>query len=327
MLIETDYSALATAGQDGLPLKVGGGVVAIGNFDGVHRGHQELLAEGRALADVLGEHLIALTFDPHPRRHFQPQQPPFLISDKVLKIEHLAAAGADTIVQMRFDALLASVTAEDFIRNILLNALQAKHVIVGNNFVFGAGRGGNVEMLQKWGREKGFAVTAMPQVTDLGGKRISSQIVRDAIKNGHMATAEELLNRPWIVRGVVERGDQRGRTIGFPTANIALHEYMVPKYGIYAASVQIEGETLWRDAVLNIGIRPMFELQYPLLEVYLLDFNGDLYGKTLRVAFYDFIRAEAKFNGLEALKTQIGEDVKSAKEILRNRKSLGIINA
>ena len=334
MLIETDYSALARAGQDGLPLKVGGGVVAIGNFDGVHRGHQALLAEGKALAGVLGKPLLALTFEPHPRRHFNPQQPPFLLGDPVLRTALLHQAGADHVVQLRFDMLLAAVTAQEFIQNILLNALQVQHVIVGNNFVFGTKRGGDVAMLQAWGREKGFAVTAMPQIADVGGVRISSQAVREAVKNGQMATAEELLGRPWILRGEVVRGDQRGRELGWPTANIGLAEYIPPKFGIYAARVQIEGEPegtekggTWYDAVLNIGIRPMFALTLPLLEVHLLDVQKDLYGKQLRVAFYDFIRAEAHFSSLDVLKAQIARDAKAAREILRNRPPLGIIGA
>lgn len=321
MLIETNYSALARAGQDGLPLKTAGGVVAIGNFDGVHKGHRALLAEGKALADVERVNLVALTFDPHPRRYFQPQQPPFLLNDITLRSEHLQQAQVNAIVQMKFDALLAGVTAEDFIEEILLNCLQAKHIVVGNNFVFGAQRGGDVELLQKWGRNRGFAVTAMPQVVDAGGIRISSQSVRDAIKNGQMARAEDLLGYSWVLRGEVVRGDQRGRELGWPTANIALSDFVTPKFGIYAARVQIEGEEggKWYDAVLNIGIRPMFALVTPLLEVHLLNVQKELYGKILRVAFYDYIRAEANLPNIEALKAQIALDAEAAKTILRNR--------
>ncbi len=325
MLIETDYSALARAGQDGLPLRVGGCVVAIGNFDGVHKGHQALLAHAKALADQDGVPLVALTFDPHPRRYFKAQQPPFLLTDTTLRAEYLAACGVETIVQMRFDMLLANATAEEFIEHILLHALQVKHVVVGNNFVFGKDRGGNVKTLRLWGEKHGFTCVPMAQVTDAASVRLSSQYARDAIKNGQTATAEDVLGRPWVLRGKVVRGEQRGRTIGWPTANIALDEFIHPKFGIYAARVTIEGEEGVYDAVLNIGIRPMFALATPLLEVHLLDTQQNLYDKILRVHFHDFIRAEADLPNLHALKAQIADDAAAARRILQNRDGLGII--
>jgi riboflavin kinase / FMN adenylyltransferase len=318
MIIETDYRALSTAGQDGLPLRACGGVVVIGNFDGVHKGHQALLAEGRALADVLGVSLVVLTFAPHPRFYFKPDQPPFLLSDEVLKHEFLEQCRVDAVVQLTFDAILSSVTAEEFIQNILLNGLQAKHVVVGNNFVFGHKRGGDVEMLQKAGREHGFAVTAMPAVTDVTGERISSERVRDALRHGRMASAEELLGRPWIIRGEVMHGDKRGRTIGFPTANVRLDRFLPPKFGIYAARVTIEDTRLVYNAAVSIGIRPMYQVTSPLLEAYLLDFDGDIYGKTIRIALSDFIRPEQKFMDLDELKAQIGQDVNETRRILQN---------
>jgi riboflavin kinase/FMN adenylyltransferase len=314
MLIETDYRALAHAGKDGLPLNLCGAVVVIGNFDGVHRGHQALLAEGKALGAPLDAKLVVLTFAPHPRRFFKPDQPPFRLSDNVLRAEALMQAGADGIVVLKFDAILAQVPAKDFVETILLRALQAKHVVVGNNFVFGHKRGGDTELLQKMGRELGFGVTALPVIAEEGA-RLSSQSVRDAIQKGRMAAAENILGRPWEIRGTVIRGDQRGRTIGFPTANMSLGEFQHPAYGVYAVQVTVEGGGTYKG-VANIGIKPSFGLHAPLLEAHLFDFNGDLYGKTLRVALREFLRPEEKFGGLDALKEQIALDAARAREIL-----------
>jgi riboflavin kinase/FMN adenylyltransferase len=316
MLIETDYRALTSAGQEGLPLKACGGVVAIGNFDGVHKGHQALLAEGRALAEVLQVPLVVLTFAPHPRFFFKPDQPPFLLSDTVLKVEKLQQVGADAIVQLKFDAILANVTAEEFIRHVLIEGLQAKHIVVGDNFMFGHKRGGNVEMLQKAGREHRFGVTAMPAISDFTGQRVSSERVREALRHGQLASAEELLGRSWEIRGTVIHGDKRGRTIGYPTANVMPGDFLPPKFGVYAAKIMIEETGGTYHAAVNFGIRPMFEIPTPLLEAYLLDFSGDLYGRTLRVAFVEFLRPEQKFLGLDDLKIQIEKDVQQTREVL-----------
>jgi riboflavin kinase/FMN adenylyltransferase len=314
--IQTDYRGLAHAGQEGLPLRLNGGVVAIGNFDGVHLGHQALLQRERQLADEKNMRLLALTFSPHPRRFFQADQPPFLLSDSILRRDYLEQAGVDAVVELTFDGVLARTTAEDFVKHILVDAMQAKHIVVGENFLFGAGRTGDVKLLKEMGKKHGFEVTALPLMKDIDGKRLSSEQVRAAIRNGHMVTAEQLLGRPWLTRGEVIRGDQRGREWGFPTANMVLQEFLAPKYGVYSARVQIEPEGEWYKAVMNFGIRPNFVLPFPLLEIHVLDFAGDLYGKVLRVEWRDFMRPEKRFATTDLLKKQIAEDVKRAKELL-----------
>lgn len=314
--IQTDYRALAHAGQEGLPLRLGGGVVAIGNFDGVHRGHQALLACERKVADTHHEPLVALTFSPHPRRFFQPELPPFLLSDSVLRRDYLLQAGADTVVDMTFDSVLARTEAIDFVTHILVGALHVRHIVVGENFTFGAGRRGNVDLLRQMGQLHGFEVTGMTLAADLSGQRVSSERVREALRHGHMATAEDLLGRPWQTRGEVIRGDQRGREWGFPTANMLLHEFLPPAFGIYAARVQVEGSAAWHKAVMSFGKRPNFLVPQPLLEAHILDFEGDLYGRMLRVEWRDYLRPEKRFASEALLRAAIAEDVQRARELL-----------
>lgn len=311
MIIETEYRALTSAGQEGLPLKVSDAVVAIGNFDGVHLGHRALLAHGRAIADKEGWRLVVLSFSPHPRHFFRPDQPSFLLADPVQKLEELTKAGADDIVILHFDAVLADVSAEDFITDVLKDALVAKHVVVGDNFLFGKGRAGTIATLV----ESGLAVSPLPAITDLGGQRLSSERVRAALRGGYVASAEDLLGRPWEIRGEVVKGNQKGRTIGFPTANMALGDYLHPKLGVYTARVIFEGEAGSHPAVVNIGQRPTVGVSGPLLEAHLLDFDGDLYGKMMRVTLDRFLRPEQKFASFDLLKEQIQRDTDTAREV------------
>lgn len=313
MMIDTDYRALARAGQDGLPLNLSGAVVAIGNFDGVHRGHAALLAHARTVANGLGAPFVVLTFDPHPRRHFMPDDPPFMVSDNVMRAENLAAAGADAAVQLRFDAILAGVSAAEFIDTILVHAFAARHVVVGSNFLFGHKRSGTVDTLRAANR---FGVTGFDLLTE-NGVRLSSNGVRDALRAGRMAAAETILGRPWVLRGTVLRGAARGRTIGFPTANMALGEFVRPAFGVYAGHVLLEGaDAAPRPAVMNIGTRPTVDGTHALLEVHLFDFAGDLYDKTLRVMPRHMLRPERKFAGLDELRAQIARDAADARQIL-----------
>ncbi len=314
--IQTDYRALAHAGQEGLPLRLGNGVVAIGNFDGVHRGHQALLAQERALADANNLPLVALTFSPHPRRFFQPDIPPFLLSDPILRRDYLLQAGADAVVDMQFDGVLARTEAAEFVKHILVQSMHVSHIVVGENFTFGAGRRGNVALLHVLGQEYGFRVTGAALMGDLNGQRVSSERVRQAVRLGHMATAEDLLGRPWQTRHEVIRGDQRGRAWGFPTANMMLNEYIHPAYGIYAARITVEGQDASHKAVMSFGKRPHYPLQQPLLEAHLLDFEGDLYGKVLRVQWCDYLRPEKRFASEDLLRKAIAEDVQRARELL-----------
>jgi riboflavin kinase/FMN adenylyltransferase len=313
MLIETDYRAVVAAGQEGLPLAACDAVVAIGNFDGVHPGHRALLEHGRRIADENGWKLVVLTFSPHPRQYFKPDQPPFFLTDNVQKYEQLFASNVDAIVALRFDALLSELAAQEFIDRVLVEALRVKHVVVGENFQFGKGRGGNVDTFEKDGR---FGVSALAAVLNVSGLRISSERIRTELRHGHMVSAEELLGRPWQLRGEVVRGLQHGRQIGFPTANMALGEYLQPSLGIYAGRAAIEGETAVHKAAVYIGQRPTIGLHGPLVEAHLLDFDGDLYGKTMRVDLVDFIRPDRKFDDLDELKQQIHKDVAQARAIL-----------
>jgi riboflavin kinase/FMN adenylyltransferase len=315
MLIETDYRAVVAAGQEGLPLAVCDAVVAIGNFDGVHPGHRTLLARGREIADGLGCKLVVLTFAPHPRAYFKPDQPSFLLTDKVQKQELLLAAGSDAIVMLRFDLLLAELSAEEFIDRVLVESLRVLHVIVGDNFVFGKGRSGNVQKLKEKGDISGFGVTGFTVVNDME-KPISSERIRQDLRQGRVATAEELLGRRWQLRGEIVRGLQQGREMGFPTANMPFGEYLQPALGIYAAEARFEDEEIIHKAVVYIGQRPTIGLYGPLIETHILDFSADVYGKTMRVDLVEFLRPDQKFIDLTELKQQIHKDVARTRAIL-----------
>lgn len=314
MLIETDYRALLSAGQGGLPQNIAGGVVVIGNFDGVHLGHRALLAQAKEVADKNNKPLVVLTFHPHPRLYFAPNQPSFLISMPEQKNRLLVEAGADFVVSVKFDSELANAEATDFIQYVLIHALQAHTVLVGENFVFGKERSGDVAMLRQWGQSKGFQ-TGIVGLAEEGAVRVSSERVRNALRDGHLDQANMLLGRSWQIIGRVIPGHQRGRTIGFPTANISLGEYVQPALGAYAAKVTLLDDGSTYNAVVNIGKRPTIGDFNPILEAHLFDYSGDLYKRELAVDFMQFIRAERKFDDIDALKAQIAKDVAQAKSL------------
>jgi riboflavin kinase / FMN adenylyltransferase len=291
--------------------------VALGNFDGVHRGHQALIADARHQAEGLGVPLVALTFEPHPRGFFVPDTGPFRLTLAPAKRRLLANHGVQAVLAQRFDAAFAALPADAFLEDVLLKGLGTRHVVCGYDFTFGARRGGNVERLRAEGQARGFGVTVLAPVMR-EGEIYSSTRIREALRAGMAKEAGELLGYPWEIEGTVELGDQRGRTIGFPTANVALGEHLRPRFGVYAVRVLIDGEEgqEWRDAVANLGRRPTFGKLRENFEVHLFDFAGDLYGKTLRVALVDFIRPEMKFAGLEQLKAQIAADGQAARQIL-----------
>ena len=295
------------------PVALKGGVVALGNFDGVHRGHQALLADAGKRAKTLGAPLVALTFEPHPRGFFVPDTGPFRLTLPPAKLRLLAQYGVEAVLAQRFDAAFAALSADAFIEDVLLKGLGARHVVCGYDFTFGARRGGNVEFLRQAGTAHGIGVTVLEPVMR-EGEIYSSTRIREALRAGMAKEAAELLGHPWEIEGVVELGDQRGRTIGFPTANVALGEHLRPRFGVYAVRALVDGK--WRDAVANLGKRPTFGKLQENFEVHLFDFAGDLYGKTLRVALLDFIRPEMKFAGLDALKAQIAADGEAARRIL-----------
>jgi riboflavin kinase / FMN adenylyltransferase len=290
-----------------------GSAVALGNFDGVHRGHQVLLAHTGERARVLGAPLVTRTFEPHPRRFFVPDTGPFRLTLPPAKVRLLADYGVQAVLEQRFDAPFAALSADAFIDDVLLGGLGARHVVCGYDFTFGTRRSGNVEMLREQGRRKGFGVTVLDPVMH-EGEIYSSTRIRETSRHGWAREAAELLGHAWEIEGAVELGDQRGRTIGFPTANVALGEHLRPRFGVYAVRAMVDGS--WRDAVANLGRRPTIGKLQENFEVHLFDFVGDLYGKTLRVALVDFIRPEMKFSGLDQLKAQIAADGQAAKAIL-----------
>ena len=294
-----------------------GGVVALGNFDGVHRGHQTLIAEAARQAGALGAPLVALTFEPHPRGFFVPDTGPFRLTLARAKRRLLADYGVQAVLAQHFDAGFAALSADAFLDEVLVKGLGTRHVVCGYDFTFGARRGGNVERLRAEGAARRVGVTVLEPVMR-EGEIYSSTRIREALRAGMVKEAAELLGHPWEIEGTVELGDQRGRTIGFPTANVALGEHLRPRFGVYAVRVVVEGDESqgWRDAVANLGKRPTFGKLQENFEVHLFDFAGDLYGKTLRVALVDFIRPEMKFAGLDALKAQIAADGAAARRIL-----------
>lgn len=289
-----------------------GAVIVIGNFDGVHRGHLALLGAARALADAQGIPCGVLTFEPHPRRLFRADEPPARLTPHALKMERLAVANMDFALSLPFNWDLASLSKEDFITGILQKGLAAAHVVVGYNFRFGQLRKGTPEDIEK----AGIPVTVIEQVEQAGGAELSSSAVRQALRHGDIARANAVLGWAWEIRGTVIKGDQRGRELGYPTANIALDDTIHPAYGIYAAYVQIEGEDTWYQSAVNIGIRPMFEVPVAQVEAHILDFDRDIYGKILRVKLVQRLRSEAKFDSLDALITQIEEDCRQTRTVL-----------
>jgi riboflavin kinase/FMN adenylyltransferase len=299
------------------PAPCRGGAVALGNFDGVHRGHQTLLGRTGEHAKALGAPLVALTFEPHPRRFFVPDTGPFRLTLPPAKVRLLAQYGVQAVLAQRFDTAFAALSADAFIDEVLLKGLGARHVVCGYDFTFGARRSGNVEMLREQGKAKGLGVTVLDPVMH-EGEIYSSTRIREALRAGWASEAAELLGHPWEIEGPVELGDQRGRTIGFPTANVALGEHLRPRFGVYAVRALVDGQngSEWRDAVANLGRRPTFGKLQENFEVHLFDFAGDLYGKTLRVALIDFIRPEMKFTGLDQLKAQIAADGQAARQLL-----------
>jgi riboflavin kinase / FMN adenylyltransferase len=288
-------------------------VVAIGNFDGVHQGHKAVIAAAIERARSTHRPAAAVTFEPHPRSFFQPDAPSFRLTSEAAKLRLLAATGLSGAIELTFDAALASLTAEDFVADILVERLAITGAVIGFNFYFGKDRQGSPDFLMAQGAHHGFAVDVVPPVV-LHGQRVSSGAVRDALANGQAAAATELLGHPWFVTGQVVHGDQRGRELGFPTANLRLDPDCGLRHGIYAVRVDIGGQRY--DGVANFGRRPMFDTGAVLLEVYLFDFSGDLYGAALDVAFIAWIRPELNFDSVEDLIRRMDDDCQHARHAL-----------
>ena len=297
-----------------VPEPLRGAIVALGNFDGFHLGHQAVVGEAIAWARAEGRPSIVATFDPHPVRHFKPDAAPFRLTTLEQRQELFLAAGATAMLVFHFDGELAGTTAEDFVRVLLHQRIGAAGVVTGEDFTFGKGRGGNRAVLESLGAECGIEARAVAPVLE-GGAPVSSSRIRAALQAGDCDTATRLLTRPFAMRGVVQHGDKVGRTIGYPTANLGLENYLRPRYGIYAVTGRLlaSGEEL--KGAANIGIRPTFDPPKELLEPYFFDFAGDLYGQEIEVAFRHFLRPEAKFASLEALQEQMARDCEEARKV------------
>jgi riboflavin kinase / FMN adenylyltransferase len=295
-----------------------GAVIAIGNFDGVHRGHRAVIAEAKRIAAPAGVPFGILTFEPHPRSVFVPDGPPFRLTPFRAKTRLIEEAGTDVLFTLRFDRRFAAESAQDFVADLLVARLGSKHIVVGQDFTFGRGRGGNPALLCEMGARLGFGVTVLEPVADVSGKLASASRIRDHLASGRPRAAAALLGRDWEIEGRVQRGDQRGRDLGFPTANLAIANYLHPAPGVYAvrAGMTENGTLTWHDGVANFGNRPTFAGQDWRFETHLFDFAGDLYGRHLRVAIVEFIRPDAKFAGVDALVAAMREDAKQARAIL-----------
>lgn len=295
------------------PPALRGAVAAIGNFDGVHLGHRALIAAARGQAAPDSRPLVVITFEPHPRRYFVPAAPPFRLDALETKARLLEGLGVQATLALPFDAALAAQGPGEFVTAILARDLGLSHAVVGYDFTFGKGRAGDTAMLRDLGAAQGIGVTVVPAQGD-GAEAYSSSRIRRLLEAGDVAGANRGMARPWEIVGIVRRGDQRGRTIGFPTANVDLSDFLVPKFGVYAVRAEADGAV--HAGVANLGRRPTFGKEDVTLEVHLFDFAGDLYDRPLRVEFHGFLRPEQKFAGLDALKAQIAADATAARAML-----------
>ncbi len=309
-----NFRVVRTSASAGTPDQaLAGAVVAIGNFDGVHRGHKAVIAAARQRAEALGRPAAALTFEPHPRTFFHPAESLFRLTDAPTKLRLLAAAGLDGAIVLTFDEALANLSAEDFVWRILVERFAVSGAAIGFNFHFGANRAGSPDFLATEGKRCGFAVDVVPPLQDRG-RPVSSQPIREALAAGRLDAAAELLGYPWFLSGTVIHGDKRGRELGFPTANLMPDPSCGLRHGIYAVRVAVGGRRY--DGVASFGRRPMFDAGTVLLEIFLFDFSGDLYGAAMDVAFIGFLRDEAKFASAEELIRQMQEDARLARVVL-----------
>lgn len=291
-------------------------VLTLGVFDGLHLGHQQIMRTVVERAEAVDAVPTAITFDPHPRAVLHPDSAPPLLQTLDQRLANLEVLGIKQVIVIAFDKDFAAQPAEDFIAEIIHDRLHAVEVHLGNGFAFGRGRGGNIDLLRKMSSELGFVAEEVPEVL-LRGQRVSSSEIRHQLHAGRVNLARRMLGRPYGVEGVIIRGAQRGRTIGFPTANLHPHNRVIPKFGVYATATLVDG--VWRRSITNIGIRPTFENDAePSIETFIFDFDGDLYGDVLRVRFLHRIRDERKFSGIDELKQQIERDTAHALNYFRH---------
>jgi len=314
MQVYSDYSKL--------PKDAKGATLVIGNFDGVHRGHAKVIARGRDIATSLVAPLGVMAFEPHPREFFAPDAPPFRLTMPETRARLLERHGVDLAFILPFDRALAMMDARDFVTKVLVEGLGVAHVVVGYDFCFGKGRKGDVALLKEMGAALGFGVTIIDPVRASANEDdvFSSTRIRDALRDGHPDLAAKLLGHWWSIEGEVKKGDQIGRTMGFPTVNVDLGRYLHPKYGVYAVKVEVLNgpHAGTYNGAASMGWQPTFKKNEPLFEAFLMDFEGDLYGAELVVSLIAYLRPEEKFDGLEDLKVAIEADVARATEILNN---------
>ena len=297
-----------------LPEALRGSIVALGNFDGFHLGHQAVVNRAIALGFHERRPVIVATFDPHPVRFFKPDVPPFRLTSLDQRERLFAHAGADAMLVFRFDAELASMDADAFVAEILARRLGVAGVVTGDDFSFGKGRTGDVDLLRKLGEQYGVRAEAVAQVM-IDGERVSSGRIREALAAGDPGTATHLLTRPFAVEAVVERGDGRGHALGFPTANVSLGRYQRPAYGIYAVRIRLDDNSE-HSGVASFGVRPTFEEGEEYLETFIFDWEGDLYDRTIEIGLIAYLRPEAKFESVEALVEQMRKDEAEARRLL-----------
>ena len=304
-----------------LPEKFRNSSIAIGNFDGMHQGHAKVINRAGVFAHERGVPWGVLTFEPHPRETFDQNTPLFRLTPFAMKARHIESMGVDFLVVIHFDNKFSKITANEFVDQILVQGFEASYVVSGFNFAFGHKRVGNTGFLQMKGEKFGFGTSGIKQVLDDGGEIISSTRIRKFLSDGNPRAARNLLGRNYEIEGTVSQGEQRGRKIGFPTANIELNDGIRTAIGVYAIKARVDYglNTVWHDGVANLGYRPTFNGRKFVLETHLFDFDRNIYGADLRVALIDFIRPERKFNGIEGLTTQIKKDVTQSKSILANK--------
>jgi riboflavin kinase/FMN adenylyltransferase len=303
---------------ESLPTELRGAAVAIGNFDGVHLGHRAVIGQAGQIAGAMGIPWAVMTLEPHPRTIFKPDTEPFRLTPFPAKARRIRQLGPQVLIVIHFDMDFSKHSPTDFVEHVIVKATGARHVVCGHDFAFGRDRQGNPELLLQLGEQFGFDFTCVQGIRDTDDKLYSSTRIRTYLRDGDPRAAARLLGQPFEIEGHVVKGERRGRTIGFPTANLRLGDYVQPATGVYAirAGVDDGGETTWFDGVANLGYRPTFDGKELLLEAHLFGFDGDLYGQHLRVAIVEYLRAEKKFDGLESLKKQIADDGARAKQIL-----------
>ena len=298
----------------GVPDSLKGSILALGNFDGFHLGHQAVASRAVSRAFHERRPVIIATFDPHPVKFFKPDVPPFRLTSLDQREALFAHAGADAMLVFEFNEELRTTSADDFVDKLLVERIGAAGVVTGDDFGFGKGRAGNVEVLKALAAQHRIIAEAVAPVT-MDGERVSSGRIREALVEGDTGRATHLLTRDFAVQGVVQRGDRRGRELGYPTANLSLGDYQRPKYGVYAVRVTLDDGSE-HPGVASLGVRPTFDPPQELLEAHLFDFGGDLYGRTIEVALHAFIRDEAKFDNMDALTAAMRDDEAKARQIL-----------